>query len=77
MIRMREIVRAVIGLGRGLDMPIMAEGVETREQLDFLPAEKCFGIQGYLLGRPEAIADTRATFGVEQAGDVPRKTVTR
>ncbi len=58
----REIVRAVIGLGRGLNMPIVAEGVETQEQLDFLAAEQCFGIQGYLLGRPQAHADTQATI---------------
>ena len=30
------IIRAVIGLGLGLDIPIVAEGVETQEQLDFL-----------------------------------------
>ncbi len=58
----REIVRAVIGLGRGLNMPIVAEGVETAEQLAFLTAEECFGIQGYLLGRPQAHADTKAVL---------------
>lgn len=59
----REIVRAVIGLGRGLNVPIVAEGVETETQLAFLIAEKCFGIQGHLLGRPQARADTGATLG--------------
>jgi diguanylate cyclase (GGDEF)-like protein len=50
------IVRAIIGLGRGLDLPVLAEGVETRAQLDFLAAEGCSEIQGYLIGRPQPIA---------------------
>jgi diguanylate cyclase (GGDEF)-like protein len=49
------IVRAVIGLARGLDIPVLAEGVETKEQLEFLAAEKCDQVQGYLIGRPEPI----------------------
>ncbi|WP_163434656.1 EAL domain-containing protein, partial [Escherichia coli] len=41
------IIRAVIGLGRGLDVPIVAEGVETEEQLSFLASEACDQVQGY------------------------------
>ena len=49
------IVRAVIGLGRGLNLPVAAEGVETNDQLAFLSEECCDEIQGFLIGRPEAI----------------------
>ena len=49
------IIRAVIGLGRGLNVPVIAEGVETKEQLAFLKDEKCNEIQGYLIGRPAPI----------------------
>jgi EAL domain-containing protein (putative c-di-GMP-specific phosphodiesterase class I) len=51
------IIRAVIGLGRGLDLPVMAEGVETREQREFLTSESCDQMQGYLIGRPRPIED--------------------
>jgi EAL domain-containing protein (putative c-di-GMP-specific phosphodiesterase class I) len=51
------IIRAVIALGRGLDLPVVAEGVETQEQLKFLAVERCNEIQGFLIGCPKPIAD--------------------
>ncbi len=53
------IVRAVLGLGRGLGLPVLAEGVETDAELHFLRDELCDEAQGYLLGRPAAIGDFR------------------
>jgi diguanylate cyclase (GGDEF)-like protein len=50
--RAMVIVRAVLSLGRSLDIPVTAEGVETAEQLEFLRAEDCTEIQGYAVGRP-------------------------
>jgi diguanylate cyclase (GGDEF)-like protein/PAS domain S-box-containing protein len=58
-----SIVRAVIGLGKGLKVPVVAEGVETREQLDFLTQEHCNEVQGFLLGRPLPIADYAEVLG--------------
>jgi EAL domain-containing protein (putative c-di-GMP-specific phosphodiesterase class I) len=49
----RAFVRAVLALGRGLDLPILAEGVETPDQLALLCSEGCNEAQGYLLGRPQ------------------------
>ena len=49
------IIRAVIGLARGLAVPVVAEGVETKEQLAFLEREACDEVQGYLIGRPQPI----------------------
>ena len=46
------IIRAVLALGESLAIPILAEGVETSSQLEFLRAEGCNEAQGYLLGRP-------------------------
>jgi diguanylate cyclase (GGDEF)-like protein/PAS domain S-box-containing protein len=57
------IVRAVIGLAHGLNLPVLAEGVETKEQLDFLAAESCDEMQGYLLGRPHPIMEYSELVG--------------
>jgi diguanylate cyclase (GGDEF)-like protein/PAS domain S-box-containing protein len=46
------IVRAIIGLGDSLGMPIIAEGVERRSQVDKLRTLGCHLAQGYLFGRP-------------------------
>ena len=53
------IVRAVLGLGKGLGLPVIAEGVETAAELQFLQDENCDEVQGYLFGRPAAIDSFR------------------
>jgi EAL domain-containing protein (putative c-di-GMP-specific phosphodiesterase class I) len=62
------IIRAVIALGRGLNLPVVAEGVETDEQLRFLAAEGCSEFQGYLVGRPKPIEEYAHAVGRVQAG---------
>jgi diguanylate cyclase (GGDEF)-like protein len=47
-----KIVAAVIGLGRGLGLRVVAEGVETQEQLDALTRLQCDRAQGYLISQP-------------------------
>ena len=60
------IVRSVLGLGRALRLPVLAEGVETAEELAFLEGELCDEAQGYLFGRPADIAGFRVlTHGIE------------
>jgi EAL domain-containing protein (putative c-di-GMP-specific phosphodiesterase class I) len=59
------IVRAVLGLGRGLGLPVIAEGVETSGELAFLNAEGCKEAQGYLFGRPAPIEVFRSVTHVE------------
>jgi diguanylate cyclase len=60
------IVRAVIGLGRSLKMPVIAEGVETPEQLELLRREHCEEIQGYLIGRPMPLDQCTGFFASGQ-----------
>jgi diguanylate cyclase (GGDEF)-like protein/PAS domain S-box-containing protein len=50
-----EIVRAVLSLAHALQIPVVAEGVETEAQRAFLQGEACEVMQGYLIGRPEPI----------------------
>ena len=51
------IVSAVIGMGQGLRLRVIAEGVETQPQADFLLARQCAEGQGYLFNHPLAAAD--------------------
>jgi diguanylate cyclase (GGDEF)-like protein len=53
------IVTAVLGLGRSLDIPVLAEGVENEEQRRFLNSEDCAQAQGYLFGKPAPLSDIR------------------
>jgi diguanylate cyclase (GGDEF)-like protein len=48
-----SIAAGIIGLGHKLRLDVIAEGVETEEQLAFLYKEGCDAIQGYLCGRPQ------------------------
>jgi diguanylate cyclase (GGDEF)-like protein len=57
------IVRATIALAHGLGIPVVAEGVESEAQREFLVAQRCDRVQGFLYGRPQALED-----GVPLAG---------
>jgi FOG: EAL domain len=46
------IVETVIAMAHGLDLMVVAEGVETAEQLDFLRVRDCHIMQGYYFARP-------------------------
>jgi diguanylate cyclase (GGDEF)-like protein len=50
----RSIIRAIVGLGRSLDLPVVAEGVETEEQRRMVLEEGCPQAQGFLFGAPAA-----------------------
>jgi diguanylate cyclase len=52
----RSIVQAIISLGRGLNLQVVAEGVETAEQLAELQMQGCGQAQGYYISRPMAIS---------------------
>lgn len=60
----KAIVRAILALGRSLSVPVLAEGVETLEQLEVLRFEGCMEAQGFLLGRPGRIDWEQETAGV-------------
>jgi len=51
----RAIISAVLALGRSLDIPVLAEGIETPGQLELLRDMGCAAVQGYFLGRPKPL----------------------
>jgi diguanylate cyclase (GGDEF)-like protein/PAS domain S-box-containing protein len=56
------ITRAIIALGRSLQMTVIAEGVETKAQELFLTSEGCEQIQGYVISRPLSAESFAANF---------------
>jgi diguanylate cyclase (GGDEF)-like protein len=52
-----KIVRAIISLGQALNLTVIAEGVETQEQLSFLSSHQCDEMQGYWYSKPLPAAD--------------------
>ena len=56
------IVQTIIGMGRNLDLEVLAEGVETEAEKALLIAHGCDLYQGYLLARPMPVADFERTL---------------
>ena len=47
-----SLVKAILAMAKGLDLGVLAEGVENQEQLNFLAGQGCDLVQGYLIARP-------------------------
>ncbi|MEP4032247.1 EAL domain-containing protein [Roseibium polysiphoniae] len=63
--RSRAIIRSAVLLGHSFKIPVLAEGVENKIQLDFLTEAGCAQVQGFLFGRPIPASDVPSN--VEQA----------
>lgn len=57
------IVSAIISMARSMGLVTIAEGVESEAQRDFLMAQGCQELQGYLFGRPMSASAVRSFFG--------------
>lgn len=58
----REIVHAIIAMAHALHLKVVAEGVETAEQLAFLQERDCDQVQGYLFSKPVPLEEILARF---------------
>jgi len=61
------IVQAILAMARHLGLRVVAEGVETQEQADFLVAHDCDGLQGFLYARPMPLDDFPGWLARHQA----------
>ncbi|WP_257572866.1 bifunctional diguanylate cyclase/phosphodiesterase [Janthinobacterium sp. UMAB-56] len=61
------IVQAILAMARHLGLRVVAEGVETQEQADFLVAHDCDGLQGYLYAQPMPLDDFIAWLALPRA----------
>ena len=59
------IARAIVAMARTLNLRVVAEGVETREQYDFLLGAGCDAMQGFLFGRAVPASEFARAFGDE------------
>jgi EAL domain-containing protein (putative c-di-GMP-specific phosphodiesterase class I) len=70
-------VRAILQMADALNLEVVAEGVETKEQLDFLRKHGCHFAQGFFFSKPAPLADLKTFFkswtGACQSGDVHQR----
>ena len=69
------IVRAIISMAHGLNLKVVAEGVETNEQLNFLLRRRCDEAQGFYFAKPvpfEMFGEAARMIAVQRAGDAMR-----
>ncbi|WP_246091557.1 bifunctional diguanylate cyclase/phosphodiesterase [Aliirhizobium smilacinae] len=62
----RAIVKAIIGLGKSLDLPVVAEGIETFGQHRMVIEEGIEQLQGFLLGKPKSAGEVEVLSGLRQ-----------
>ncbi|SNR67334.1 PAS domain S-box-containing protein/diguanylate cyclase (GGDEF) domain-containing protein [Humidesulfovibrio mexicanus] len=66
-----SIVKSVLSLAQGLELRVVAEGVETRAQLDFLVGLGCSEFQGYLFSKPLPAVDMQTLLGQSDPFPLP------
>ncbi|MFP4016229.1 MAG: EAL domain-containing protein [Halanaerobiales bacterium] len=62
----QEIVRAIIAMGHNLNLEVTAEGIEDKEQLEFLKSSGCDFIQGYYFSRPIPVEEIEKLLPIKE-----------
>ncbi|NDU85749.1 MAG: EAL domain-containing protein [Ferrovum sp.] len=69
----KAIVSTIIAMAHSLDLQVIAEGVETKAQLDLLRESGCLNYQGYLFGKPLPVAEFEAHLKSDSLPKTPRE----
>jgi diguanylate cyclase (GGDEF)-like protein len=70
-----KITRAIIAMAHGLKLKVVAEGVETAEQLDFLRSQHCDAGQGFFLFRPLPDGEVTKALGLNRQNRIARSAI--
>jgi EAL domain-containing protein (putative c-di-GMP-specific phosphodiesterase class I) len=71
-----SITEAIIAMAKRLKLRVIAEGVETRAQLEFLRANHCDSFQGFLFSKPVTALEATAMLKAQAQADVERSHIT-
>jgi diguanylate cyclase (GGDEF)-like protein len=69
----KDLTGAIIAMGRALSLTVVAQGVETKEQADFLRQNACDEFQGFYLNKPEPADQIAALLRTQAAAPIPPK----
>jgi diguanylate cyclase (GGDEF)-like protein/PAS domain S-box-containing protein len=69
----RAIVRAIIGLGKSLELPVVAEGIETFSQHRMVIEDGIEQLQGFLLGKPKSADEVEVVSGIRHTPPLRRR----
>jgi len=72
-----ELLRGIVGIGRGLGMSVVAEGAETLEEVNALRALGCDVVQGFYYAKPAPVDEALRIANAIEAGDVPAAALER
>jgi diguanylate cyclase (GGDEF)-like protein len=69
----QAVIRAIMGIGRDLDIDVVAEGVETIGQVEALQGYGCRFMQGYFFGKARPLTDVITDLAISKLNDDPPK----
>jgi len=71
----KKITRAIIAMAHSMKLKVVAEGVETAEQLSFLRTQRCDAVQGYIVYRPLAGEAVAEVLELDRRGETSRAAI--
>ena len=63
------IISSMVALGKGMDIRVVAEGVETQEQIELLKSQECEQMQGFWFSRPLEASETSKLLSINDSSE--------